>query len=29
MMALVDRFWQTGAPKFGVYYQIDATAQWN
>ena len=24
MMALVDRFWQTGARKFGVYYQIDA-----
>ena len=24
MLALVDRFWQTGARKFGVYYQIDA-----
>ncbi|HXU91465.1 MAG TPA: ABC transporter substrate-binding protein [Methylomirabilota bacterium] len=24
MMALVDRFWQLGARKFGVYYQIDA-----
>ena len=24
MMALVDRFWQAGARKFGVYYQIDA-----
>jgi branched-chain amino acid transport system substrate-binding protein len=24
MMALVDRFWQTGARKFGVFYQIDA-----
>jgi branched-chain amino acid transport system substrate-binding protein len=24
MMALVDRFWQIGARKFGVYYQIDA-----
>jgi branched-chain amino acid transport system substrate-binding protein len=24
MMALVDRFWQSGARKFGVYYQIDA-----
>ena len=24
MMALVDRFWQVGARKFGVYYQIDA-----
>ncbi|HLE42949.1 MAG TPA: ABC transporter substrate-binding protein [Methylomirabilota bacterium] len=24
MMALVERFWQQGARKFGVYYQIDA-----
>jgi ABC-type branched-subunit amino acid transport system substrate-binding protein len=24
MMALVDRFWELGARKFGVYYQIDA-----
>jgi branched-chain amino acid transport system substrate-binding protein len=24
MMALVERFWQLGARKFGVYYQIDA-----
>jgi branched-chain amino acid transport system substrate-binding protein len=24
MMALVDRFWQTGARRFGVFYQIDA-----
>jgi ABC-type branched-subunit amino acid transport system substrate-binding protein len=24
MMALVDRFWQLGARKFGVFYQIDA-----
>ncbi|HET7876913.1 MAG TPA: ABC transporter substrate-binding protein [Methylomirabilota bacterium] len=24
MMALVERFWQAGARKFGVYYQIDA-----
>ena len=24
MMALVDRFWPTGARKFGVYYQNDA-----
>jgi branched-chain amino acid transport system substrate-binding protein len=24
MMALVDRFWQLGARKFAVYYQIDA-----
>ena len=24
MMALVDRFWQQGARKFGVFYQIDA-----
>ena len=24
MMALVDRFWQAGARRFGVYYQIDA-----
>ena len=24
MMALVERFWQTGARRFGVYYQIDA-----
>jgi len=24
MMALVERFWQSGARKFGVYYQIDA-----
>jgi len=24
MVALVDRFWQSGARKFGVYYQIDA-----
>ena len=24
MMALVDRFWQQGARKFGVYYQVDA-----
>jgi ABC-type branched-subunit amino acid transport system substrate-binding protein len=24
MMALVDRFWQAGVRKFGVYYQIDA-----
>jgi ABC-type branched-subunit amino acid transport system substrate-binding protein len=24
MMALVDRLWETGARKFGVYYQIDA-----
>jgi len=24
MLALVDRFWQTGARRFGVYYQIDA-----
>jgi branched-chain amino acid transport system substrate-binding protein len=24
MMALVDRFWQHGARRFGVYYQIDA-----
>ena len=24
MMALVERFWQAGARKFGVFYQIDA-----
>jgi len=24
MMAMVERFWQLGARKFGVYYQIDA-----
>jgi ABC-type branched-subunit amino acid transport system substrate-binding protein len=24
MQALVERFWQTGARRFGVYYQIDA-----
>ncbi|HEV8437026.1 MAG TPA: ABC transporter substrate-binding protein [Methylomirabilota bacterium] len=24
MMALVERFWQAGARKFGVYYQMDA-----
>jgi ABC-type branched-subunit amino acid transport system substrate-binding protein len=24
MMALVERFWQAGARRFGVYYQIDA-----
>jgi ABC-type branched-subunit amino acid transport system substrate-binding protein len=24
MMALVERFWQTGARRLGVYYQIDA-----
>src|SRR5919108_551617 len=24
MMALVERFWQQGARRFGVYYQIDA-----
>jgi branched-chain amino acid transport system substrate-binding protein len=24
MMSLVERFWQLGARKFGVYYQIDA-----
>ena len=24
MMALVDRFWQAGVRRFGVYYQIDA-----
>ena len=24
MMALVERFWERGARKFGVYYQIDA-----
>ena len=24
MAALVERFWQTGARRFGVYYQIDA-----
>ena len=24
MMALVERFWQVGVQKFGVYYQIDA-----
>ncbi|HUM18538.1 MAG TPA: ABC transporter substrate-binding protein [Candidatus Nitrosotalea sp.] len=24
MLALVDRFWQAGARRFGVYYQIDA-----
>jgi ABC-type branched-subunit amino acid transport system substrate-binding protein len=24
MMALVEKFWQAGARKFGVYYQIDA-----
>jgi ABC-type branched-subunit amino acid transport system substrate-binding protein len=24
MIALVERFWQSGARKFGVYYQIDA-----
>ena len=24
MMALVERFWQAGVRKFGVYYQIDA-----
>ncbi len=24
MMTLVERFWQTGARRFGVYYQIDA-----
>jgi ABC-type branched-subunit amino acid transport system substrate-binding protein len=24
MLALVDRFWQTGARRFGVFYQIDA-----
>jgi branched-chain amino acid transport system substrate-binding protein len=24
MMALVERFWQAGARKFGVYYQVDA-----
>ena len=24
MAALVDRFWQMGARKFGVYYQVDA-----
>ena len=24
MMALVERFWQLGARKFGVHYQIDA-----
>jgi len=24
MMALVDRFWQLGARRFGVFYQIDA-----
>ena len=24
MMALVEQFWQAGARKFGVYYQIDA-----
>ncbi len=24
MMSLVERFWQAGARKFGVYYQIDA-----
>ncbi len=24
MAALVDRFWQSGARRFGVYYQIDA-----
>ena len=24
MMALVDRFWEQGARKFGVYYQVDA-----
>src|SRR5215831_2115543 len=24
MIALVERFWQVGARKFGVYYQIDA-----
>ena len=24
MFALVDRFWQAGARRFGVYYQIDA-----
>lgn len=24
MQALVERFWQTGARRFGVYYQVDA-----
>src|SRR2546428_6515556 len=24
MVALVERFWQTGVRRFGVYYQIDA-----
>ena len=24
MAALVERFWQAGARRFGVYYQIDA-----
>jgi ABC-type branched-subunit amino acid transport system substrate-binding protein len=24
MMALVDRFWEQGARRFGVYYQVDA-----
>jgi len=26
MVALVERFWQTGVRRFGVYYQIDAYA---
>jgi len=27
MMALVERFWQQGARKFGVFYQIDASGR--